>query len=231
MVLANQPDWSALDSFPSDHGLRAYSHKDGGPWLLECWRLSRRGDPYPFQGAPSDNFRSPFLAGDAADLAAAIEAIRQVLGRVTAYGTGYVHAALDVSHRLGQTVYFFAADDDVQDTALLATSPGPITMGAWYGSCRFTFESGGASIIPVQFDEDEEAPLDAVQLSRLRSIPGLTVAPTVAAEGGKRLYDYPLRLWPPSLPDPERLLGLGTWDPFLQFEDHFSLAYGRPAVS
>ena len=56
MVLANQPDWSALDSFPSDHGLRAYSHKDGGPWLLECWRLSRRGDPYPFQGAPSDNF-------------------------------------------------------------------------------------------------------------------------------------------------------------------------------
>jgi hypothetical protein len=224
MVLAREPNWLALDSLQPNHTLRGYAHKDASAWLLDCSRMPERG------GGVSDYFRSPYLAGDGIGLASTIEAIRKVLGRVTAYGTGDLHAVVDVSHRLDQVVYFFAADDDITDMAVESTPDGTITMGAWYGSCRFAFNGGVASITPVRFEEDEEA-LDSGKLVRLKSIPGLVVIPEVVEEEGRLFYEHPVRLWPSLLPDPELLLGLGTWDPFERFEDDFTLIYSRPAVS
>ena len=39
------------------------------------------------------------------------------------------------------------------------------------------------------------------------------------------IHDHPSRLWPKDWPNAEEVLGLGTWDAFLEFPKDFELVF------
>jgi len=67
--------------------------------------------------------------------------------------------------------------------------------------------------------------MSAEELEFIARIEGVSVKPIELLEGGLPLYDSAVQLWPAG--DPDVLLGVGTWDPFLNVENDLVAEFER----
>jgi hypothetical protein len=91
------------------------------------------------------------------------------------------------------------------------------------------FSGGRLRLIPSRFVEEEEpeVELPPAVLRAIAAIPGLSIEPERTIDGGLPFYGSAVGLWPWG--DPAKLLGIGTWDPFLNLERDFRTVFERAA--
>lgn len=231
-VMTHQPRWDALADFQSGVGLTGYRHKVHSVWLLDVWTYTRRGGHWPFTDELVEE--SLVVAGlleETDEVLATFdcicEAIRNEPFDEIIYGVGFLRLAAHLSSTLVPQIFFFAADDEVTDMAVLASAGRldrfRVRFGVWaieFRDCRFV-------ATPRLSAEDEEIRFSEEVARQISRIPGVAVAEAVDTSGGDPLYGSAVSLWPEDAGDPVAMLGVGSWDPFEHLERDYEEEFGR----
>lgn len=73
--------------------------------------------------------------------------------------------------------------------------------------------------------------MDEIDFSPIEPFDDIVVHPTqVIPEDeheGNELFSVPLALWPESWPDPAESLGIGTWDPLVDYPKGYVTCFAR----
>lgn len=234
-VLTQSPQWEQLaTSFPDSLSLRGYAHRSQPIWLLDAWVPSRH-EHWPFtHRLPKGPILGSELPALTTDL---LELLRRVYSSLAPveqdYGLGYVEGAARLSVAGGQRTFFFAADDDLVDMAVAATAGLVDTLQIRHETCSVEFSGGSLRLIPFRYSESEEDDAEfgipPAILREIATVSGLSVEPSRTIDGGAPFYGSAVELWPWG--DPTRLLGIGTWDPFLNLDRDFRTVFERVAVA
>jgi len=238
-VLTHQPNWDRLNELPAQHGFRGYQHNNREVWLLDLWQRQRlwqrirkqRHHRFADLERAGDHFTmdTSWLPSETQAVLARFGHVVEALRRYAeTYGPGWVRLALEVSSRLGCPAFFFAADDELYDMGC-RVRPGRIdTLACRFGRFIVRHQGGRISITPLRFEDDDEqnAP-PASLLETIQGFEGVDLLGTASVEGGLKLYQFPVELWPVEAGDPAETLGIGTWDPFENLDRDFTIAFVR----
>ncbi len=222
IVFTSQPVWETLLDLPAKIGLRGYRHNGAPLWFLDFWT-----GPKP----PS----SPFTQGREAkifstfDTDLTVDRLQQIGNFLDEpYGWNWLRFALQVSRLTDCDVYFLAADDDLYDLGATIALGTVKRLALRVGLCNITAQDGNLTITPGTDAEDEldDAPSGKLP-DELRDLPFVAVNAPVAITGGLPFYGNVVAEWPSEAGDPELLLGLGTWDPFLDIDKRSTVEFER----
>jgi len=228
-IFTSTPAWPALEMLPSDFGFTGYRHKTSGVFALDVWKCT--GHPHwPFTDEPGRMAMTP-LPGSTEDVLARFgeicEAIRTAEITEAIYGESLLRLTVYLSSILGVDTFFFAADDELRDMAARAQGRVLTDFRVRFGAYAVAFSGGTFRVTARSFVEDDEIAYSENVLARIRALPGTTVTEPERVTNGNPLYESALQLWPSEAGDPAKLLGIGTWDPFLQIDEDFSKVASR----
>lgn len=231
-VLTDPPRWEALDSFSRDVGLAGYRHKDISLWLLDAWTCTRRGAHWPFTDElVEERLVVPALLADTDELTATFnricEAVRKEPFDEIIYGAGFLRLTAHLSTILARQVFFFAADDELTDMAVLASEGRLSRFRVRFGVWAIAFQDARFVVTPRLSSEDEEVRFSEAVAREISQIPNVSVADAEDTSGGDPLYGSAVSLWPQAAGDPVATLGIGTWDPFEHLERDFEEVFAR----
>jgi len=229
-VFTSPPSWDALAGvIPPAVSLRAYSHHSAPVWLLDAWVQTKR-QHWPFtDDFPEETDVSCALPDSTHAVLQRFEALCEVLpGSEFVYGHGWLRATAALAVASGVNTFFFGADDEVTDFACLATPHGFARFRVRFGTFSVEFRESGLFIVPFAFDEDPDANVSPAALATLARVSDATVEAPRVIPGGLPLYESAVTLWP--FGDPGALLGVGTWDPFLNIESDLTTVFERVAA-
>jgi hypothetical protein len=231
-VLTDPPRWDALDGFSPDVGLVGYRHKDLSVWLLDAWTCTRRGAHWPFtEELVEEAIAVPALLAEADELIGTFnricEAVRKEPFHEIIYGAGFLRLTAHLSTTLAPQVFFFAADDELTDMAVLASEGRLARFRVRFGVWAIAFQDAGFVVTPRLSSEDEEIRFSESVALQISQIPNVAVAEPEDTSAGDPLYASAVSLWPQAAGDPVTTLGIGTWDPFEHLERDFEEVFAR----
>jgi hypothetical protein len=228
-IFTSTPAWPALETLPSNFGFTGYRHKASGVFALDVWKCTGH-QHWPFTDMPGQVAMPP-LPGSTEDVLERFneicETIRTAEITEAIYGEPLLRLTAYLSSILGVDTFFFAADDELTDMAARARVSRLTDFRVRFGAYAVDFSAGAFRVTPRSFVEDGEIAYSENVLARIRALPGTTVTDPERVMNGNPLYESAVQLWPPDAGDPAKLLGIGTWDPFLQIEEDFSRVASR----
>jgi hypothetical protein len=145
------------------------------------------------------------------DFLATFQCLKQTVGHRSAdpeYGN--VHLALAVAAAARRPAFFFAADDEQTDMGCRTVPGSLVSFGCTLGRLAVHYAAGRTTVTPLNFvdDDDDDSLRDLI--ARVSRVAGVSVLPPRDIEGGQRLYENPVALWPSEAGDPVECLG---WAP------------------
>lgn len=230
-VFTAEPEWQATArALPDFIAMRAYKHKEQPIWFLDAWKHSTRHH-LPFAGELPDKLE---LEGELPpNTTAVLETYRQIVKALpsaeVSYGLGLLRSVAHVSLASAVPIFFFAADDEGTDMAVCAEAGHFTKFCVRTGIGAIEFAMGKLIFVPFEYMEDPDLTPSTQELASLAQIAGLAVAPAQPIESGLPLYGSAVRLWPSG--DPAKLLGIGTWDPFMNVDRTLEIVFERMPMS
>lgn len=154
------------------------------------------------------------------------------------YGIGWLRLALAVEQRVGCPTFFFAADDECMDMAC-QISKGEIVKAAFdFGDVlrhsdgkttltRYVRAKGVPQAFP--FGKPKESPKPPADVCEPLAEMGIKfVRPThKEAIRSKMFQELVTESWPEDAGDPVAILGVGTWDVFLNLDRDYRVVFER----
>ncbi|MEL6300123.1 MAG: hypothetical protein AAFR75_00320 [Pseudomonadota bacterium] len=227
ILFKKQPDWSKLDALPESIGLRGYAHNDAALWLLEFW--ARNPAPqYPFTEGHEERIFGGLTSNA---VVGKLEALNKAWREV--YGDIWLRLGLSVATLTGQDIFFFADDDDWFDYAYSITNGEVTALALRVSMSNFVMNASGDFEVTPGIDAEGggEADLTQDEIKTLGALPFVAIQPPMEFVSGIPLAANVLKLWPREIGKAEALLGVGTWDPFMNFNDKSEMIYERlPSV-
>ncbi|MEM6483465.1 MAG: hypothetical protein AAF662_00565 [Pseudomonadota bacterium] len=223
ILFKKQPNWSKLDALPESIGLRGYAHNEAELWLLEFW-ANNAAPEYPFTEGHEERVFGELMSNA---VVTKLEALNKAWREV--YGDSWLRLGLSVAALTDQDLFFFADDDDWFDYAYSITD-GEVTALALRASMsNFVMNAFGRIEVTPGIDAEGggEADLTQDKINTLGALSFVTIQPPKEFTSGIPLADNVLKLWPREVGEPEALLGVGTWDPFMSFNDKSEMVYER----
>lgn len=223
ILFKKQPDWSKLDALPESIGLRGYALNDASLWLLEFWAHNVAPE-YPFTEGHEEKVFGELTSNA---VVAKLEALNNAWREV--YGDSWLRLGLSVAALTGEDLFFFADDDDWFDYAYSIRN-GEVTALALRASMSNLVlnASGDIEITPgIDVEGGGETDLTEDQIKTLGALPFVTIRPPIELTSGIPLAANVIKLWPREIGEPDALLGVGTWDPFINFNDKSEMTYER----
>jgi hypothetical protein len=221
LVLGAAPDAGRLPGlFKAGANVVVYKHRRAALWLVDAWIPTKRPH-FPFTDeAPLQVLEAG--EDDAADrYVAAAGALDDGL---EGYAEPWIRWTQQAARTLGQDAFAFVADDEGRDAACLASPAGGLRCKARHEATAIEIDGAAVTVVPFDLVEDPEYNLPEEALDDLRELDGVQVAPARVIDGGHTLYGNVVALWP--IGDPGELVGIGTWDPFLELERDFEVVSG-----
>jgi hypothetical protein len=231
-AFAQEPDWARIHRSLPGYCVRGYKQKDGRLWLLDAWKKAaddREHFPFCTNPVQAGDLGAEAVAASGGPVAAFDEicnALREY--ELVDYQPGWLNVSLSIANAAGTATFAFTADDEVYDFAALVDSGKFVRLGCRFEPFNLEFDQDGFRVTPHISEEDGEVP-PADLLSKLAAVGGTRVTQPVSTEGGFRFYQHPADLWPAEWGNCRNLLGFGTFDPFENFEDRFTLVYDADA--
>jgi hypothetical protein len=224
-AFGSEPAWERIQrSLPQFH-LRGYKHKERELWMLDAWQTRFAAPHEPFGDGPPSPHDFAVKAQPVPEAVALFDRIEEALGEwwgSRVYGADWLLVPWSVASAAGVPTFAFIADDESYDFAALVAEGAFVRVGCRVGLLDVVLDGESFRIVPYS-DEDDE-PLAPELLDKLASLPGVRLSKP-AAPFDSAFYSQPAGLWPAEWGDGEKLLGLGTWDPLLNFEQTFALVY------
>jgi hypothetical protein len=121
--------------------------------------------------------------------------------------------------------FYFAANDEFIDMACKTIPGALVAFGCRLASASLQYGEGQTDVTPLRLAEDDDEGTVENIVNALEHFPGISLEQTVNVEGGLRLYENPVKHWPPDAGNVTETLGLGTWDPFADFESQFDVVF------
>lgn len=234
-VLTSEPDWQRLDSLTDLHSLRGYKHNEKSLWLIETGYCQGNPPENAFTDYPE--CRPKVTPGTVH--ASLFDAKKTILDLMKSIGEpfhGFDKHLFDVPLRLsaalGQDLFFFAADDESTDFACRLNPAGIASFTAKSYYCLYQFESGKHKVKLVT-EEEEPGKTDHLENCKaiiLRKHPKAQVEISEYTEDFSDLYSCAVKHWPEAAGDPEQTLMIGTWDPFTNVPDDYTIVYEKVFV-
>lgn len=225
VVLVENPDWMKLESLPANIGWAGYEYAHGKVWILDFWHSASKRKHYPLTGSSESSLVDPLPGDRATDSFDRIAATLK--GLDFTYGNRWLRFALNTAKLLGQPTFLWGADDENLDFACHADPSGVLRIACRFDPFELRYSDGLWQVTPRIDSEDPDGPWSDVHRSRLGEIADLQITEPHIIEGGDTFYEFPVSEWPKSAGDPEEVLSLGTWDPYLNWEEDFSMVYER----
>jgi hypothetical protein len=225
-VFTSAPDWQRLRSLPVPLGMRGYAYRGGGPWLLDFWPRERGTPDQPFTGGGRGLRHLQQLPSLA--FLSRLRQVQELLGEDGGFGHGWIRLASAISTALHLPTFLFAADDDLIDVGCSVQNVEVISVSITTGQSLLQVRDGQLMLtaFPIEEGGPDPASLDATLLKQL----GITLTPPMDVSHGYPLYHNVLLEWPADAGDPEKLLGLGTGDHFLTFDEDFACVFERESA-
>jgi hypothetical protein len=238
-VFTQEPSWGRMRQFMPELNFRGYKHKDKNIWLLDFWEGENESHEYPFVDAYESDTLEKLPENETS------KSFSEIKGNLDEYcdanyGSGWHKLTVAVAKVLILPTYFFAADDEFYDFACSVSPLGSTDMIA----CRFDprcsddgkamsntlhvkFAGNGWTVTPLTYDDlpGEESTSSEAVLAKLRAVPHVTVS--APCEDERIFYENPVKEWPSGAGSPEEILGIGTWDPYLNIDSDFSVVFER----
>jgi hypothetical protein len=223
------PNWQALRALLPQHRLRGYQHKSAPLCMLDVWEpdTGSKREHYPFVG----DFENPAeIAGaaPASALGSAFDKVADALDIQYIYRAGWGRLAAAVARAAGTETLLFRANDDEYHFACLARPDGgePVAeLLCRYEDIRLRAEGGKliAQLYEPIEDEEEYATDEDEFAQSLEGIAGVAIGPRLEPVDGFLIHHEAVELWPAAWGNCETLLGLGTFDPFVQMGEDFKV--------
>jgi hypothetical protein len=231
-VFTSEPDFKAVAAMASDRCVRGYRYNDLDLWLLDIWKpRSQLKRHEPFCDSAATGFEADMAATDA-PTQGFLETLRRLL--VQLYGlcgrdseVSYVRMAIAVASAARCPTFCFAADDEEKDMGCRTIPESLVSFGCRLDRLEVSYGGEAFIVTPVRHVEDNDEYEFEEMLGKVARIGGLSLAPQRVVEGGRLLYEYPVKQWPKEAGYPAELLGLGTWDPLLNVEADFNVVFER----
>jgi hypothetical protein len=231
-VFTAPPNWDAIKhSLSHSLSLRLYKHPMMDLWLLDAWETTTQNH-FPF----SDRFRKKLCVGvdipqKSIDAIDSLSKIASILSEID-FGIDWLKNTARIAIISDSDTFLFAADDEQIDIGCRASTKGITHFRVNLDSCMVEYSPDGLFLYPYIFEEeaDFEPEITHEKISELNKVPGIKISTAIQIEsqGGiytKGFYQNAVSLWP--LGDPETILGLGTFDPFENFEKDFEVKFER----
>lgn len=232
-VFGGAPEWQRLEGVRPDLALSGFQHAETGLAVLFARPVGEDEDRYPFTRLfERPDLEPPLLDAGNEALARAASAAAGLLTDEW-YGTSVVRPALNAAfalhQALGQPMLYIAANDEGLNLGVLVEQ-GRLAKFVFHGEEGYAELIDGTIVLqPVEID-GEECYLDldevAEELGELRA---LEVRPPIVSEDDdwRYMHSAPIKVWPHDWPSPAAVLGLGTWDAWLEFDSAFASVYQR----
>jgi len=231
LFLAEPPFAAIADAF-TGFAARGYRHKVRPVWVLDLWEKPWRKNATHFP------LQERFAAIEAVvpppggqDDPAFLRELDDLLAALGDEGDPLVakecRIALGVSRLAKAPTFFFAGDDDLIDVACATDSGRLLRFRCRMGHLTVVHDEGKTEIVPFEpLDEDEDAGLQEI-VAAARGAVTWPVTPPAPFDGGHRLHDSALALWPAQAGQPGEPLGVGTWDPAQNLDADFDIVFER----
>ncbi|XAM01102.1 hypothetical protein OT109_06890 [Phycisphaeraceae bacterium D3-23] len=231
-VLTTEPDWQRLDSLADLKSIRGFRHKTQSIWLIETGFRAGRKTDWPFMEYPCSK---PKVAADNTDSSVieSRDAIQKIIsGARDAFDSIdiiYLDIAIRLAAALDQTVFTFAADDESTD---LACQVGPDSIDLFASrslACLYVFKNGEhqVSLYPYEEEPDETSHLEDIKAKLHETSPRAEAEIVEVNEGSTQFYHCAHTYWPKEGGNPETMLQIGTWDPFMNLRDDYEEVYEK----
>lgn len=210
--------------------LSAYKHKNRGVWLLDLWKPRRTRAHTPFCESATEDIQVDSLSIDLPTtnfIESLIRVCDSLADTVDPFDLVSVYVPLALAAATSTPMFYFAADDELTDMACLADPGSVAAFGCRLGPISIQYRSGETIITPLHCLEDDDDQIIVLEdiIDRLDLLPGISVEATREIDGGLQMYENPLRHWPAEAGDAGEILGLGTWDPFVNFDRDFERVF------
>ncbi len=223
-VFTDEPAWQKLNKFDSSINFCGYKHTERNLWLLDYWVRGKHA--YPFIGAYEESVLEALPEDDTAKNFSTIRtALRSHIDDV-AYGAAWHKFAVAIAVELQIRTFFFAGDDECYDFACQINADGSTkTIACRFDPFHVKFANNRWAITPRQY-ADEETDFDDQLLAQLGSIPNTQVNQPVSMDAPE-FYENASQEWPDDAGAPDKMLGIGTWDPYLNVERDYAVVWER----
>jgi hypothetical protein len=230
IILLEKPNWTKLDELPDSIAIRGYEYRHGTIWAIDFWKPTKKAHEYAFMNAKE---HKGMLALPATEDINSFSQMVKTLSDAETYGEGWVRLTLAVARMLGQSVYFFAGDDEAVDMACHCDPAGLRRLACGFDPYDVRYADGQWSVTPRRYLENEgtEASCSARLLEELRKLPNTKVTEPVDIEGGSQFYGHAASEWPKEAGDPIKVMGVGSWDVFENVKEDFQQVFERIAES
>ncbi len=220
-VLVAEPDVATLEKISTGLNWALYKAKEHSVWLLDTFQAPI-DNHYPFskyiwKGRELVELEE-HLPGSVA-IIKTLRAFHHVFSE-----TAWLLMSLELSALLGLQVFTFVSDDDETQMTCTSDNGQVVRIHRDFEMVDMRFENAQFSFTPMRHEEDPDLLPDEELLRKLRAFPGVGVGEFATVEGGGRpIHEIVLKDWPAGAGDPEKLLGIGTFDPFQDIESQFDL--------
>lgn len=231
-VLLDCPQWQALESLPSEVGLRGYKDRRSDLWLLDFWQTNQGKKNTIFTGGHEFSSLTKLPTDDTIQVFDRLAEFLKSAGEEV-YGSCWLRLSSAVSKILSQPTFFFAADDEFFDMACHSHPDGMSRISIKIGNYDIRFDRPIWTITPRQNLEDiDEFPEQWSEdvLEQLRGWPNFAVTAPRDVEGGDLFCENALAEWPTDISAPEEVLGIGSFNLLEGFEENFDMVYERPGT-
>jgi hypothetical protein len=208
-MFVREPTWDRLGSLPADIALRGYEHPPSGLWFLDVWTPPAASHPFAFADAGES---TQLMSLPADETIRTFDRIIEVIGREcdmpVAYGDGWLRLSHAVGIAMGQSAFFFAADDEWYDMACHIDAGGITGVACRMAEMGIRYADGSWVITPRIYGDGEEQWAEPM-LALLRTLQGVRVDPPEARESESYL-EHANSEWPAEAGDPAK--AIGNWD-------------------